>query len=173
MAAALEPSVPRPQSEDLRRWLLLTDGVLSHQAAFLVGIAGLTELCQEYVDKGDYFKAASAKFSSAKLCAGASFGGPAELGAMKEANELLEKSDSLASLEGQQLRFDILSRYTFSLQLGGAAENSTESDELARVNAARDAVAKNPGHVYYPFLSISHLSSVCRLSAVPRCSLQP
>ena len=57
MQRALRASVSVVQNENLRRWALLSDGVLFQQAAITVGADGLKELAAEYIAQGLNFEA--------------------------------------------------------------------------------------------------------------------
>ena len=66
----VEASATPAQSEQLRRFLMLEDAVLAHQAALAIGVEGLRALAADYVAKGDArMQAAKSKYMLSQLIA--------------------------------------------------------------------------------------------------------
>ena len=70
MRLALQASIQPVQSDDLRRWVLLEDDVLSRQAALTMGAEGLQQLAKEFAAKSLHFEAGKATFVLSFLKAG-------------------------------------------------------------------------------------------------------
>ena len=114
-----ETSCPTVQSEDLRRWLLLEDSVLWHQASAVMGPTNLQLLAEEYKAQGSLFEAAKVgKLASsswtftadvqvifARADGESSGSGDSQniVALMKQAVDLLQEGDALSTLKGQQL----------------------------------------------------------------------
>eukprot|EP00935_MAST-01C_sp_MAST-1C-sp1_P002185 g2185.t1 len=148
-AAALDPSTPAAESKKMREWLMLSDEVLCHQATITVGEEGLEAIAKEYVANGAHFSAAKAKFGLFLLRSG-----DREVGSvlMKEALTLLEQCEPL-TLEGQQLEYDIIGRYTWFLNTnrGNISDDAATEAEKSRIKARAEKAKQNPDLRKDPF----------------------
>ena len=65
-----EMACPTMQSKDLRRWLLLEDSVLWHQASSVMGPTNLQALAKEYEEQGLLFEAAKVNLPQVSIWMG-------------------------------------------------------------------------------------------------------
>ena len=93
--------------------LLLEEPVLSHQASLAVGVADMKDLATEYLSSGRIFEACKTKLQIAILVG---FGDPIQRSVfLKEACDLLQQEAPLTTRESQQLEFEVLSQYDWTL----------------------------------------------------------
>jgi hypothetical protein len=133
MKLALDASVQTAQSEDLRRWLLLEDGVLFRQATVTVGLVELAALANEYTERGSHFEAAKCTLGRAIHTADSN-----EICSLCEEALALLENDGMSTRDAQQLQMDVLERCVFLFQL------NRSSEEYEHVKALLDAAGKNP-----------------------------
>eukprot|EP00935_MAST-01C_sp_MAST-1C-sp1_P000028 g28.t1 len=124
-------------SDDLRRYLLLEDHVISHQASCVIGEEGLKALATEYISSEQYIAAAKAQYALVILMSGDRTLGKV---VMKEAQMNLERSKPLPR-DGLQIEWLVLVKYAWYLSNGG--DSAEERAEKARIEALTEKAAEN------------------------------
>jgi hypothetical protein len=113
---SMDASVALVEREEVKRWLLLEDKVMSRQVALAVGQDGMEELCGHYRERDELFAAAKTKWALVALLRQTTAG----LACINEALVLLERSAMATTNEGQQLELVILQVLMRSAPAGSA-----------------------------------------------------
>jgi hypothetical protein len=132
---SMDPAIAVVDNEDVKRWLLVDDAVLSRQAALAAGEAGLETLVARYIDRCEWFEAAKTKWTVVFVTNRA----PMEV--LEEAMQLLEKCGSTRTNQALQLELDVIGNCAYNL---GNPKYPSGSPERAILAARITELSRTP-----------------------------
>jgi hypothetical protein len=131
---SMDWSVPVTESEDVMRWLMLSDTVLFRQTALAVGEEALEVLAAHFTDKSQWVEAAKARWAIYFVSSSPS------LAMMDEVIELLEKCGPTRTSGALQLELDVISSWNYSIQ----PKYATGSAARTQLGARMAGLGRNP-----------------------------
>jgi hypothetical protein len=131
---SMDRSVLVIESEDVARWLMLSDTVLFRQTALAVGEEALEVLAAHFTDKSQWVEAAKARWAVHFVSNSPS------LAMMDEVIKLLEKCGPTRTSGALQLELDVISSYNYSIQ----PKFATGSAARTQLGARMAELGRNP-----------------------------
>jgi hypothetical protein len=107
---SMNPSVPVTESEDVMRWMMVSDTVVYQQTALAVGEEALQLLVAHFTDRSQWVEAAKARWAVYFVSSNQS------VAMMDEVMELLEKCGPTRTSGALQLEFDVISSFNYNTQ---------------------------------------------------------
>jgi hypothetical protein len=131
---SMDLSVPVTENEDVVRWIMLSDKVLFRQTALALGEEALELLVAHFTHRSQWVEAAKAQWAVYFVSSSPS------LAMMDAVMDLLEKCGPTRMSGALQLEFDVISSYTYNIQL----KYTTGSAARAQLGARITELGQNP-----------------------------